>query len=406
MFTTPRRARRRRVGHQRREVLLVERRDGVVPHRDGGHRSRRERVPGHVDVPRARPTRPASRSCATSGSAASRVGRGHARAHPLRRRARARRRTCSAARARPSRSPRPGSAAGASTTPCARSACASRRFDMMCERALQPRRRRARCSPTSSSCRSYIADSYAQLKQFRLLVLHTAWLIDQLPGLPQGPQGHRRGEGAHAEGHHTTSCTGRSRCTARSACRTRCRSPACAWPARSWASPTARPRCTRSPSPARCCASYKPADDLWPDRAPAEEAGGGPSAKFAELPRARGGEPVSTRQAPDGPRRAGTDARRRRARRVDGRARPARRGRADRAALRRRAAARTRSSRSAAATSTARSASRRTTAPAARDEAILREWRIIDALDGTDVPAHARRSRSATTRRCSAAPST
>ena len=33
------------------------------------------------------------------------------------------------------------------------------------------------------------------------------------------------------------------------------------------------------------------------------------------------------------------------------------------------------------------------TAPAGRDEGILREWRIIEALDGTDVPAHRGRSR-------------
>ena len=46
------------------------------------------------------------------------------------------------------------------------------------------------------------------------------------------------------------------------------------------------------------------------------------------------------------------------------------------------------------------------TAPATRDDGILREWRIIEALDGTDVPAHRRRSRCAPTRRCSAAPST
>ena len=51
-----------------------------------------------------------------------------------------------------------------------------------------------------------------------------------------------------------------------------------------------------------------------------------------------------------------------------------------------RAAPRTTSTRSAEATSTAPCASRRPTAPATRDEGILREWRIIDALRGTDVP--------------------
>ena len=65
---------------------------------------------------------------------------------------------------------------------------------------------------------------------------------------------------------------------------------------------------------------------------------------------------------------------------------PARAGRAARGRLHLRRHARTRSSRSAAATCTARCASRRRTAPDARDDGILREWRIIEALDGTDVP--------------------
>ena len=51
-----------------------------------------------------------------------------------------------------------------------------------------------------------------------------------------------------------------------------------------------------------------------------------------------------------------------------------------------RAARRTRSTRSVAATSMVRCASHRTTAPESRDAGILREWRIIEALDGTDVP--------------------
>ena len=121
----PRRARRRRVGDQRREVLLVERLVGRLRHRDGHHRSRRARVPGLVDVPRAdrhagtrsdprrsapaaSPSEPAcTRTCATTTCAC-------------------RPRTCSAARARASRSRRPGSAAAASTTRCARSRNAGR----------------------------------------------------------------------------------------------------------------------------------------------------------------------------------------------------------------------------------------------------------------------------------------
>ena len=49
----PRRARRRRLGHQRREVLLLQRQDGVVPDRDGGDEPGCQPVPGHVDVPGA-----------------------------------------------------------------------------------------------------------------------------------------------------------------------------------------------------------------------------------------------------------------------------------------------------------------------------------------------------------------
>ena len=46
-------ARRRRLGDQRLEVLLLQRQDGVVPDRDGGDEPRRQRLPGHVDVPGA-----------------------------------------------------------------------------------------------------------------------------------------------------------------------------------------------------------------------------------------------------------------------------------------------------------------------------------------------------------------
>ena len=70
------------------------------------------------------------------------------------------------------------------------------------------------------------------------------------------------------------------------------------------------------------------------------------------------------------------------------------------------AARRTRSTRSAAASSTARSASRRRPRPRRRDGGIIREWRIIEALDGTDVPHTAGHRRLHRHRRCSAAPST
>ncbi|MBW2382383.1 MAG: acyl-CoA dehydrogenase family protein [Deltaproteobacteria bacterium] len=53
-----------------------------------------------------------------------------------------------------------------------------RAFDMMCERSLS---RRTQGEPLSrkQSVQNVIADSFIEIEQFRLLVLYTAWLIDQ-----------------------------------------------------------------------------------------------------------------------------------------------------------------------------------------------------------------------------------
>ena len=53
LFETTAAARRRRVGHQRLEVLLLERPHVVLPHCHGADRHRDRRVPRHVDVPGA-----------------------------------------------------------------------------------------------------------------------------------------------------------------------------------------------------------------------------------------------------------------------------------------------------------------------------------------------------------------
>jgi acyl-CoA dehydrogenase len=55
---------------------------------------------------------------------------------------------------------------------------ANRAFDMMCERALS---RQTSGGPLAEKqfVQGYIADSYAEITQFRLLVLHTAWQIDR-----------------------------------------------------------------------------------------------------------------------------------------------------------------------------------------------------------------------------------
>ena len=54
----------------------------------------------------------------------------------------------------------------------------SRAFDMMCERVLS-RETQGSLLAEKQSVQNYIADSYAQIEQFRLFVLYTAWLIDQ-----------------------------------------------------------------------------------------------------------------------------------------------------------------------------------------------------------------------------------
>ena len=84
----PRRAGRRRVGDQRREVVLVARQLRVVPHRHGGHRSRQPAVPADVDVHRPdrharRRDRPQRRPRLRAG------GPRHPRLRALHRRARA-----------------------------------------------------------------------------------------------------------------------------------------------------------------------------------------------------------------------------------------------------------------------------------------------------------------------------
>ena len=54
----------------------------------------------------------------------------------------------------------------------------SKALDMMCERALSRETAGSRLSD-KQFVQGYIADSYAQLKQFRLFVLYTAWEIDK-----------------------------------------------------------------------------------------------------------------------------------------------------------------------------------------------------------------------------------
>jgi len=56
----------------------------------------------------------------------------------------------------------------------------SRALDMMCERALS-RRTQGTLLADKQAVQQMVADSWIQLQQFRLLVLHTAWVIDTQP---------------------------------------------------------------------------------------------------------------------------------------------------------------------------------------------------------------------------------
>ena len=60
----------------------------------------------------------------------------------------------------------------------ARHGLSRKALDMMCERALSRETQGSRLSD-KQFVQGYIADSYAQLLQFRLMVLYTAWEIDK-----------------------------------------------------------------------------------------------------------------------------------------------------------------------------------------------------------------------------------
>ena len=57
-------------------------------------------------------------------------------------------------------------------------AMVKRSLAMMCERALS-RRTQGEMLAQKQMVQQYVADSFIQLEQFRLLVLYTAWLIDK-----------------------------------------------------------------------------------------------------------------------------------------------------------------------------------------------------------------------------------
>ena len=63
---------------------------------------------------------------------------------------------------------------------------------MMCERGAVALRRRDRVLAKKQMVQEYVADSWIELHQFRLMVLHAAWVIDQVGGA-KARQGDRGG---------------------------------------------------------------------------------------------------------------------------------------------------------------------------------------------------------------------
>jgi acyl-CoA dehydrogenase len=94
---------------------------------------------------------------------------------------------------------------------------------MMCERALS-RRTQGDVLANKQIVQQYIADSFIQLEQFRLLVLYTAWHIDK--GHKKEARTYIAAVKVQMATCSTTWCAARCRCTVRSAAPTRCRSPA------------------------------------------------------------------------------------------------------------------------------------------------------------------------------------
>ena len=175
-----RQPRRRRVRHQRAQVVHLERLAGGLPDRDGGHRPRRAASRAGDDVRRAG---------------------GHARReHPARRRddggsVRPRRRRTGAT---PRSSTRTSASAGACALGaegegfkiaqqrlgpgrihhCMRFLGMSRRaFDMLCERVTY-RVSHGKPLAEHQTVQNWIADSAAQMHAARLMTLHAAWIMD------------------------------------------------------------------------------------------------------------------------------------------------------------------------------------------------------------------------------------
>ena len=224
-FTTRAAQRRRRVGHRGLRSSSPPTPARRLPHRDGRDRPRRERLPGHVDVPRPdRHPRRRDRAQRRPGGR----DRGHEGMHALIRYEEVRVPADSLLGGE-------GQAFAIAQTRLGGGrihhamrtvGMASKALDMMCERALS-RATQGELLADKQSVQNYIADSYAQLTQFRLFVLLRRLGDRPVPRLPQGARTTSPPSRCSPRRCCTTSSSGPSRSTGRWGCPTRCRWAGC-----------------------------------------------------------------------------------------------------------------------------------------------------------------------------------
>ena len=168
---------------------------------------------------------------------------------------------------------------------------AQKALDMMCERALS-RETPGSLLADKQFVQGYIADSYAQLIQFRLFVLYVAWEIDKYNDyrgvrkdiatvkvlMPDGAPRHRLAGHAGPR---------RARRHQRDALRSDDRTAQA-----SWAWPTGPTEVHKVTVARQVLRDHAPTDDMWPTQHIPEAPGGG-AAEVRGGPRARGREPVS-----------------------------------------------------------------------------------------------------------------
>ena len=129
-----------------------------------------------------------------------------------------------------------------------------RAFDLMVERLLT-REVHGGLLKDKQFMQGFVADSYMDLQSARLMTIHAAEKVDA--GRPPGPHRDQRHQGLRARPPTAGSSTGPSRSGAPPASRATCRWPRCTSAPARCAWPTAPTRCTASSSPRTSCTTTR-----------------------------------------------------------------------------------------------------------------------------------------------------